>query len=58
MLPLPAPESQTENAALGKLKKFLNIGANFPLLASWLVAALSPRGPYPLITFHGEQGSR
>src|SRR6185369_1490440 len=31
--------------------------ADWVLLLSWLVAALRGRGPYPLLAFHGEQGS-
>jgi hypothetical protein len=27
------------------------------LLLAWLVAALRPRGPYPILVLHGEQGS-
>jgi hypothetical protein len=57
MLPLPLPEPQTDTCALKKLEKFLNIGVNFPLAVGWQVAALRPKGPYPAIALHGEQGS-
>ena len=40
------------------LRKFLNItDDHWPLVLGWLVAALRPRGPYPVLCLHGEQGS-
>ena len=40
------------------LRKFLNISDDhWPLVLGWLVAALRPRGPYPVLCLHGEQGS-
>ncbi len=40
------------------LRKFLNVGDDYwPLVLGWLVAALRPRGPYPVLCLHGEQGS-
>ncbi|MGD9648217.1 MAG: hypothetical protein AB7U73_21075, partial [Pirellulales bacterium] len=40
------------------LRSFLNVADEFwPLILGWLVAALRPRGPYPVLCLHGEQGS-
>ena len=40
------------------LRKFLNItDDHWPLVLGWLVAALRPRGPYPVLCLHGEQGA-
>jgi hypothetical protein len=58
MLPLPEPE---EGGSLNKLREFLNVGGvggvdDFPLLVSWLLAAIGPHRPYPILCLHGEQG--
>lgn len=62
-LPLPVP---MRGGSLEDLKPFLNLpraadgtphqDAWF-LVAGWLVAALRPTGPYPLLDLDGEQGS-
>jgi putative DNA primase/helicase len=58
---LPTPVPTTD--ALARLHKLLNITdddegkSNFKLIVAWLVAALYPSGPYPLIALDGEQGS-
>ncbi len=55
MLALPAPE---EGGAASDLRRFVNVtDAHWPLLAGWMVGALNPRGPYPLLKLLGEQGS-
>ena len=56
MLPLPEP---IRGGSLSDLQDFVNVGsrADWVLLASWLVAALRPKGPYPVLVLHGEQGS-
>ena len=56
MLPLPEP---ARGGSLEDLRGFLNVGSreDWVLLCSWLVAALRPRGPYPVLAMHGEQGS-
>ena len=56
MKPLPVPE---RGGSLLDLKPFLNIEDEdaFILICSWLVAALRPRGPYPVLILGGEQGS-
>lgn len=56
MLALPVPE---RGGNMGELRQFLNVAGDedFFLLAGWLIAALHPRGPYPVLILHGEQGS-
>src|SRR5262249_18107739 len=56
MLPLPMPE---QGASIEALNSFLNLSSrnDFVLLVGWLLAALRPGGPYPLLAISGEQGS-
>ena len=56
MLPLPTP---SKNGDIGELHKFLNIKdeSQFILIASWLVGAIHPSGPYTILVINGEQGS-
>jgi hypothetical protein len=56
MLPLPEPMI---GGSLAALRPFVNIGSaeEWRLLVAWLVAALRPTGPYPVLVVHGEQGS-
>jgi hypothetical protein len=56
MLPLPLPQA---GGTLEALSSFINVsmGDDLVLLTSWLLAALRPRGPYPLLVIAGEQGS-
>jgi hypothetical protein len=56
MLALPAPE---RGGTIGKLRQFLNLTSkdDFVLVASWLLGAFHPSGPYPILILHGEQGS-
>lgn len=56
LLPLPTPE---EGGTLDLLRQFFGRGGEdaFVLTASWLVASLYPRGPYPVLALDGEQGS-
>jgi len=56
MLPLPVPE---RGGSVDDLRPFLNVGSDddWLLVATWLIAALRPRGPYPVLGIHGEQGS-
>ena len=56
MLPLPMPE---EGATIEALNSFLNLSnsKDFVLIVAWLLAALRPGGPYPLLAISGEQGS-
>lgn len=56
MLPLPLP---VHGGDINDLRKFLNVSdeADFVLSVSWILAALRPSGPYPLMVISGEQGS-
>jgi hypothetical protein len=56
MKPLPIP---VRGASIKELKPFLNVKSDhdFVLVVAYLVAALRPRGPYPVIGLNGEQGS-
>jgi len=47
MLPLPIPE---RGGTVMQLRSFLNVDdTSWKLIVGWLVAALRPRGPYPLL---------
>jgi putative DNA primase/helicase len=56
MRPLPEPEC---GSVIEELRSFLNVrdDEDFMLVVAWLVAALRPRGPYPILVANGEQGS-
>ena len=55
MQALPEPIS---GGSFNALRPFLNIDDDgFVLLVAWLVAAMRPRGPYPILVLNGEQGS-
>jgi hypothetical protein len=56
MLPLPVPQ---QGGPIESLNSFLNLASrdDFVLIVAWLLAALRPRGPYPLLGISGEQGS-
>src|ERR1700737_2973141 len=56
MLQLPVPERGGSVEALGS---FLNLSSRngFVLVVAWLLAALRPAGPYPVLAISGEQGS-
>jgi len=56
MLPLPVPVG---GGRIKDLRKFLNVKTDddFILAVSWLLAALSDKGPYPVLALLGEQGS-
>lgn len=53
-LPEPVP-----GGSLADLRQFVNLGDDdsFILGAAWLVGALQPNGPYPVLVVGGEQGS-
>jgi hypothetical protein len=54
-LPLPEP---VRGGSLDDLLPFVNVReTDWPLVKAWLVQAVRPRGPYPLLSFCGEQGS-
>lgn len=53
---LPVPK---QGGSIEDLRRFLNVQGDedFVLIVSWLVAALRPRGPYPVLVLQGEAGS-
>jgi len=53
---LPYPE---RSGTLEELTEFLNLDSDGDrvLILSWLLGALNPRGPYPILVLNGEQGS-
>ncbi|QDU44250.1 hypothetical protein Mal52_27280 [Symmachiella dynata] len=56
MSALPVPE---RGGNVDELRRFININddADWLLLLAWLLAALRPNGPFPVLGIHGEQGS-
>src|SRR5262249_5508750 len=44
--------------SLDLLQSFVNVAdADWPLVLAWLVAAMRPTGPFPVLCLHGEQGA-
>src|SRR5262249_1337844 len=56
MLALPTP---VRGGVLDQLRTFVNVGdeSMWRLLVHWLVMAVNPRGPYPVLGLFGEQGA-
>jgi hypothetical protein len=56
MRELPVP---TKGGKLKELDRFLNLSGDGDraLVYSWVIAALRPRGPYPILNLLGEQGT-
>jgi len=56
MHPLPIPATGGD---IRVLRDLINVGndANWILCLSWLLAALRPKGPYPILLLQGEQGT-
>jgi len=55
MQALPYPKA---GGSLDELRRFVNVHDDmFELLLAWLVAAVRPRGPYPVLVLGGEHGS-
>ena len=55
MLPLPTP---TEGGKLKQLRSFINVtDDDWRLVVAWLMAAIRPTGPYPILVVNGEHGS-
>ncbi len=56
MLPLPTP---TRGVSIDVLRHFLNVenDEQWTLLLAWLIAAMRPTGPYPVLALLGEQGT-
>lgn len=55
MLDLPMPAAGGE---LAELRRFINVrAADWILVAAWLIVAMRPGRPFPVLTLNGEQGS-
>lgn len=55
MRALPHPVA---GADIHELRSFLNVAdQEWPLVLVWILAACRPRGPFPILTLNGEQGS-
>jgi hypothetical protein len=56
MLPLPEPKA---GGSIDALRPLINVSeeSGFILLVAWLLAALRPRGPYPVLDLAGEHGT-
>ena len=56
MQPLPYPE---HNGKIEALRPFLNVAtdADFTMSVAWVLAAMRPHGPYPILNPYGEHGS-
>lgn len=56
MKSLPVPE---RGGDLRELRRFINVESenDYILLVAWLIGALRPTGPYPVLALNGEQGS-
>ncbi len=56
MRPLPRP---VEGGSVDDLQRFVNVKdeGDWRLAKGWLVQALNPTGPYPILIVEGEQGS-
>ena len=53
---LPIPVKSNEDFRI--FSRFLNIkDSDLPLALGWLLGAMRPTGPYPVLLIHGEQGS-
>ena len=56
MRPLFMPE---KGGSIDDLHQYVNVSGDrdFLLMVAWLLAALKPEGPYPILVLNGEQGS-
>jgi hypothetical protein len=47
-----------KGGCIDKLRPFVNVATDddWRLVVAWLIQALRPRGPYPVLALHGEQG--
>jgi len=56
MMPLPA---SCGGGSLQTLRKYLNVASDddFIMVVAWLLGAMHPHGPYPILQLRGEQGS-
>jgi hypothetical protein len=56
MRPLPDPERNGDLRRIGTLFN-LRDEADLCLILSWMVGAMHPKGPYPILIIQGEQGT-
>ena len=57
-LPLPAPVPAAAPSCAAPLSELLNISpADMPAILAWLLTALRPTGPYPILVLKGQPGS-
>ena len=56
MLAIPLPEP---GGSIDDLKRYANVRDedDWKLLVVWMISSLRPRGPYPVLVIHGEQGT-
>ena len=55
MMPMPIPDASGDAQ---QIRNFINVDVQTrQLILAWLVAALRPTGPYPVVALHGEQGT-
>ena len=56
MAALPYP---TTGGSIESLKKYINLSTSedWPILAGFIIMCFNPWGPYPILTFTGEQGA-
>lgn len=56
---LASLQAPTRGSTIDRLRDFINVDSerDFLLLVSWLVAALRPAGPFPILALVSEQGS-
>jgi hypothetical protein len=59
VLPTPTPAGGGDDSCDGLLRRFFNVSDedDLRLIVAWLVAALRPTSPYPVLLLQGEQGS-
>jgi hypothetical protein len=58
VMPIPYPKQGSQAASL--LRDFLNTNPDskdLELILAWMLAALRPKGPYPVLVFNCQQGS-
>lgn len=55
---LPEPDRDVDvEGTLGELRGILNVGGDFDVLVGWIVAAMIPKIPHPILMLGGGQGT-
>ncbi len=56
LLPIPKPKA---GETIEKIRPFLNVKSDedFMLIAAWMLSAMYPDGPFPILILHGSHGS-